>query len=58
MNGFYDLFAEFADELTKYDRALKNAKVLRLLKSSDEAGDSVTAVVFSLYLCRREQLTR
>ena len=46
MNGFYDLFAEFADELTKYDRALKNAKVLRLLKSSDEAGDSVTAVVF------------
>ena len=46
MNGFYDLFADFADELTKYDRALKNAKVLRLLKSSDEAGDSVTAVVF------------
>ena len=46
MNGFYDLFADFADELTKYDRALKNAKILRLLKSSDEAGDSVTAVVF------------
>ena len=31
MNGFYDLFAEFADELTKYDRALKNAKVFRFM---------------------------
>lgn len=46
MNGFYDLFAEFADRLSKYDRALKAARVLRLLKSSDEAGDSITAVVF------------
>lgn len=49
MNGFYDLFAPFSNGLRVYDRALNNAKILRVVNNSAEKKLTVT-VGFSLLM--------
>ena len=49
MNGFYDLFAPFSNGLRSYDRALNNAKILRVVNNSAEKKLTVT-VGFSLLM--------
>lgn len=49
MNGFYDLFAPFKSKLTRYDKALKDANILRLLVCDDD-NSVVAEVKFSILL--------
>lgn len=54
MNGFYDLFSAYKRRLTKYDRALNDARVLELLILKEE--NSASAKVAFPILLKEETL--